>query len=448
MRASVLMFIVSLLSIVSSARAAAPTPDLETLWKVVQEQQETIASLNQKLDQTLALLNQTQTKLAGTEAAVAQNTQRIEATADAVDAQADTPRSSAVSWADRTQIGGYGELHYNKLDDDATAADGAEDDLSRTDFHRFVLFFNHDFNDWLRFGSELEIEHALVSSDADDPGEVELEQAWIELDLPRAQRLRAGVDILPIGLINPTHEPNTFYGVERNRVESEIIPTTWWEAGVGLSGSVVPGLGYDLVAHSGLVIPTAGGSAFRPRAGRRKVAEADDQDIAMTGRLRYAGIAGLELALSGQYQADYTGTDDTAQASAYLIETHLDYKHKSGLGLRALYARWHFGDDASAGLDPDLRDAENLSGWYIEPAYRFSLRGFIPGEAGIFSRYSQWDERDQLGIAFREFERFDVGLNYWPNPQVVFKVDAQWEDADAMVDRELDGFNLGLGYQF
>lgn len=209
---------------------AAPTPSLEELWRVVQQQQATIEQLNKKLDTTLAQLAQTETKLAGTETKlastetrVADHDKKIEATADAVEAKAgSSAASSSPSWADRTSVGGYGELHYNHLDND-----GVGGDLNRTDFHRFVLYLNHEFNSWLRFGSELEVEHVVVSSDEDDPGEVELEQAWLEMDLNDNTRLRTGLDILPVGIINQTHEPNTFYGVERNPVESEIIPATW-----------------------------------------------------------------------------------------------------------------------------------------------------------------------------------------------------------------------------
>lgn len=424
----------------------AATPDLEEVWRIVQQQQATIQALNDKLDRALGALDRSESKLATAQEQIAVHAERIEATVDILEGTQGGDVSVAASWAERTNLGGYGELHYNNLDDDATIADGGTDDLDRADFHRFVFFINHAFNDWLRLSSEIEFEHSVAGDGS--PGEVELEQVWIEADLNENHRVRAGLDILPVGLINVTHEPNTFYGVERNRIETEIIPATWWEAGVALKGVVVPGLSYDVVLHSGLVVPTTGGSAVRPRSGRLKVAEADNQDLAFTGRLRYTAIPGLELALSGQYQADYTGTADNLDGSAFLIETHLDYRHASGLALRALYARWELGDDENQGLDPGLRDADTLSDWYVEPAYRFSTAFLIPGEAGIFGRYSRWDQRDQLGMRFQEFARFDVGLNYWPHPDVVFKFDAQWEDADDPVDRLLSGFNLGMGYRF
>ena len=68
---------------------------------------------------------------------------QLEATADAVE---NTATGSAVS------IGGYGELHYNNLEDQK-----GNSDSDKIDFHRYVLFFNHEYNDRLRFVSELEL---------------------------------------------------------------------------------------------------------------------------------------------------------------------------------------------------------------------------------------------------------------------------------------------------
>ena len=434
---------------VAPAVSAQPQPDIDELWQIVQAQQRTIEALSRKLDQAIATIAGAEQKLTAAASQLEQNTEAIEATADAVEREGFGGGSVAASWAERTAIGGYGELHYNNLDDDAVIADGDADDRDRVDFHRFVLYFNHEFTDSVRLGSELELEHSLSSEDG--PGEVELEQAWLELDINAHHRIRVGLDILPIGIINVTHEPNTFYGVERNRVETEIIPATWWEAGLGFIGEIMPGLNYDLIVHSGLDIPTpaeSGASAFRPRSGRTKVAEADATDVAFTGRVRYTGYPGLELALSGQYQADYTGTDDGFDASAYLLETHIDYRHSSGLALRALYARWELGSDAAAGLLPRARNADILDGWYVEPAYRMAVAALIPGELGIFGRYAEWDERDNLGVSFQQFDEFVAGVNYWPTPKVVFKFDAQWQDAAGPVAVVWDSFNLGMGYQF
>src|SRR5678815_4001018 len=68
-----------------------------------------------------------------------------------------------------TSIFGYGEFNYNRFRD--------PDRTSKADLRRFVIGFGHRFNDALSFNSELELEHGVVS--ADDHGEVEIEQAYL-----------------------------------------------------------------------------------------------------------------------------------------------------------------------------------------------------------------------------------------------------------------------------
>ncbi|MCG8324491.1 MAG: OprO/OprP family phosphate-selective porin [Thiotrichales bacterium] len=413
----------------------AEAPSADEMWRIIQEQQKVIEELKAQLQKT--------------DQKVVETREEVEAAAEAIEVAQETGTGGA-SWADKTSLGGYGELHYNSLNDQNADDGTGDDDLDRVDFHRFVLFIGHEFNEDIRLFSEIEIEHSLIGDG--DPGAVELEQAWIEMDLNDSHRVRAGLDILPIGFLNQVHEPNTFYGVERNKIETEIIPTTWWEAGISLIGELAPGWNYDLVAHSGLAAPTTGSSAFRPRSGRLKVAEADDTDLAFTGRLRYTGIAGLEVGVSGQYQRDYTSAGDLFDIPATLFEGHVDYKHSSGLALRALYARWDIDDDSSPfpGAGVDAVNADELSGWYVEPSYRTASPFGIWGDVGVFVRYSQWDERNRIGGGhrFEEFTRWVTGINWWPHDNVVFKFDYQNEHADDPVDRLLDGVNLGVGFQF
>ncbi|MCW8955608.1 MAG: OprO/OprP family phosphate-selective porin, partial [Gammaproteobacteria bacterium] len=191
-----------------------------------------------------------------------------------------------------TTIGGYGELHYNNLDKNGT-------DFTELDFHRFVLEVGHDFNDRIRFFSEVELEHALVKDTADgsSPGEYELEQAYIELDLSDSSSLKTGIFLIPVGILNETHEPPTFYGVERNPIEKNIIPATWWEGGALYSAHMENGISYDLAIHSGLA--NIDGNI---RSGRQKVAESNADSLAYTARIKYTGIAGLELSATANVQ--------------------------------------------------------------------------------------------------------------------------------------------------
>ena len=51
-------------------------------------------------------------------------------------------------------IGGYGELHYN----DVFSDENGPNTPGTLDFHRFILFAGYNFNDWISFRSELELE--------------------------------------------------------------------------------------------------------------------------------------------------------------------------------------------------------------------------------------------------------------------------------------------------
>lgn len=315
-----------------------------------------------------------------------------------------------------TYVGGYGELHFNMVKD-------ADD---QADFHRFVLYIGHDFSKKLRFRSEFELEHALAGDGK--PGEIELEQAFLELDIAPNRFARAGLMLVPVGFLNLTHEPNTFYGVERNRVENRIIPTTWWEAGVALAGQNVNGFAWQLMLHSGLAVDPAAGSDGFIRSGRQKVAEATANDMAATVKVSYALSSGVSVAASVQYQSDMSQYADDGVDEALLLQSHADIQH-GAFGLRALVAAWSIeGDNAEA------NDRDRPFGFYLEPSWRFA------DSFGVFARYEHVEV--QTGA---EEEIATAGANYWLHPRAVLKIDAQSLEKGAS---KKESINLGMGYQF
>jgi hypothetical protein len=290
------------------------------------------------------------------------------------------------------------------------------------------MFTGHQFTDKIRFFSELELEHSIAGEGK--VGEMELEQAYIEWDATDALSAKAGLFLMPIGLLNETHEPNTFYGTERNNVEKNIIPATWWEAGAALNGEISPGLSYDVAAHSGLFIAEG---KHKPRDGRQKVGKAKADNIAFTGRLKYTAVPGLEVAASLQYQADVRQGEGAA-VDGTLFETHVAWQ-SDNFQLRALYAQWDFDDVLNATKD----GASEQTGFYIEPSYKLNEK------LGLFARYSQWDN-SAASATDSEISQLDLGVNYWLHPNVVFKLDYQNQDAPG--EAGYDGINMGVGYSF
>ena len=426
-----------LLPAATFAQDAAPTT-VADLWKIIQQQQAEIDALK---DSNV----ETQSELADTRQQVIQNEQAVDATGDAIE-NLSVVNSSLAEWADKTQIGGYGELHYNNQD-----AENSENDVDEIDFHRFVLFVNHQFNDRLRFFSEVELEHSISGDDED--GEFELEQAYIQYDLDDKHKLNGGLFLLPVGILNETHEPETFYGVERNSVEKFVVPTSWWETGAGVNGAYANGLSWDFAITSGLEMD----DDYSVRSGRQKGSKASANDPAYTARLKYTGLPGLELATSYQLQVDANQGEKSAKGAlpgddgyvadidqGQLIEAHAVYTN-GGFGLRALWAEWNFDGD-----DIEAANADEQSGWYVEPSYRFR-----PGnwDIGVFARYEDLDSyklKDgiyQLG----KFDEWTVGVNYWPVPNVVLKADYRERNYDKSVtsnEYDFTGIDLGLGYSF
>lgn len=409
----------TLMSAMTATQAAAPSN--EEIWQLLQEMKQELNSVKQQNEDLKAQNVELKQQVEATEAKAQEATEAAEAVAVASEEAIKT----AAAKDSKTSVGGYGELHYNNLENQ-----GAGDDKDEIDFHRFVLFFNHEFNDRLRLFTELELEHSLAGEGKE--GEVELEQAYIQYDINDKHRVNAGLFLLPIGLLNETHEPNTFYGVERNSVENKIIPTTWWEGGVMFSGELAQGFSYDVAATGGL--KATAGKDYAIRSGRQKVSEALADDFAYTARLKWTGIPGVELASSIQYQEDIAQSLDPDAGSAFLWEAHAAIQ-KGNFGLRALYATWDLEGDG-----PKSVGADEQTGWYIEPSYK------LLDNVGVFTRYSEWD--NQAGSSSdSEVEEWALGVNWWLDPQVVVKFDYQDQDAEDK-DDEFDGFNVGIGYQF
>ncbi len=332
----------------------------------------------------------------------------------------------------RTNIGGFGELHYNSSKDEV-------------DFHRFVLFFGHHFNDWISLSSELSLEHAVVGDDSH--GELELEQAYVNFALTDSWDLKTGVMRVPVGLLNEIHEPGTFYGVDRNRVETAIIPTGWWEAAVMTSHNFRNGLGIDAMLSSGLSVAntetennaiTNRQTAFTIRNGRQKVSEAPAKDGAFTARLRWSGVPGIYLSAVAQYQSDLLQNTRGASAPAWLTNVNADL-YKGPFALRALWARWDISDANAKAIGRNEQ-----WGFYVEPSYRHALDGRW-GDVGVFYRYTLLDQTAGDKNGSQEIHQ-QTGLNYWPIRNVVFKAD--YDTRTHSQSGEEDIFSLGMGYQF
>ncbi len=145
------------------------------------------------------------------------------------------------SFAQNIKLWGYGEVYYTDPVHDRNRA--------QADLARAVFGIGYSFDSRTEFNSEYEVEHAVSS--ASDPGEFEVEQFYVDHQIVDAVAVRAGLFLMPFGLLNEHHEPTNFYGVQRNFVETLIIPSTWREGGFNFHGNTQSGGWLECRAHDG-----------------------------------------------------------------------------------------------------------------------------------------------------------------------------------------------------
>jgi len=372
----------------------------------------------------------------------------------------------------KTTIGGYGSLHLSWSDrfrHDGT--DGAFSDSQKTwDLHRFVTFLGHEFNEWIRFFSELEVEHALVEG-GEESGEVELEQAYLDFRPIEAISARAGMLLIPVGIVNETHEPPTFNTVERGRYSSVIVPTTWYEAGVGIAGRPTSALQYRLYLVGGLE-----GEKFNRSKGARNARQegfkTNASNPSLTGRLQWNGIEGLTLGTSffagGTGFGDYRAGAGLIDVPAVLATFDIDFR-RSGLLFRAEAGRWWF-DAATAnrawhtGQDGSLDDggatASGMAGGYLELGYDVGrylhgewLDALIPFVRGSYVDLNAVPAPGQSWQGIYGWIDLTAGLHYKPVYNVSLKFD--WVGTHDLAyhtgragGRASSTFEFGIGYYF
>lgn len=355
-------------------------------------------------------------------------------------------------------IGGYGEAAFTSY-----VSDRSPGDSNIGDFERFVLYTGYKFNDWIVLNSELEIESSGTgTTESSDEGAVELEFAYLDFFLNPHANARTGLVLVPMGFLNEWHEPVFYYSVNRPEVERTIIPTTWRELGVGMFGEVVPGLDYRM-----FVVNSLNAKGIRPdgfRGARQAGNRALFEDIAFVARVDYQPIPSLLLA-SSVFTGD-TGQDQVVDdvsiptTSTTIWETHAQYR-AWGLQARWLFTMANLGDARSLTLalrqlgeiDQDATIAGRMIGTYVELGY--DLMPWLLPDSNMalapFARYSYLNTQNEtppgLGSNGNLDEQiWEVGLDYWPIQNVVFKMD--YRTFNVVSGTKPDEFNLGFGFVF
>ena len=348
-----------------------------------------------------------------------------------------------------TTLFGYGEVNYENYPRNKSQ--------TQADLARAVIGIGHRFDDKTRFVAEFEWEHAVTS--ADDQGESEVEQFYIERSFTPQLAGRAGLFLIPSGLLNTAHEPTQYFGVTRNFVETSIIPTTWREGGIALTGVTDFDLTWDVGVTTGFNLakwdPTSDEGKESPLGSiHQELQLAKAANLSAYGAVNWRGYPGLLLGASifsgkaGQKQPDFPSQN----AVVTLAEAHARWT-PGPFDFSALYARGHISDTAPYNQtivgNPTLVP-QDFYGWYAQAVWYAWQRADY--QLAPFFRYERFNTGWKYatlaeGLTPAPFPTESVttlGASFYVTPNIVFKVDYQWFRVDNLADR----FQLGLGLNF
>jgi cell division protein FtsB len=378
--------------------------------------------------------------------------------------------------AQNLRLWGYGEVYYinpTEVRRDTTM-----------DLARAVFGIGYRLDDRTEFNSEYEVEHAVASSE--DVGEFEVEQFWVDRRLNDYVSARAGLFLLPFGFINENHEPTAFYGVQRNFVETLIIPTTWREGGFNLHGTTPSGFAWNAGLTTGVnlsewnfapevppynnALQMINNGAGPLAASHQELALANARYLSQYLALGYYGIPGLTLgaAISTGDAVPVPpapGAPTPANPRVTLWEGHARWT-PGKWDLSALYAHGHISNlyDANA-ANPGSPNPipSNFYGYYAQAAYQlwehneyrfnpfaryeyYTLGSSWSGTSGpmIPSGNVPLDSGDYGPWPLDHDRVWTAGANFYIGPHLVLKADYQWFDVNSQFRR----FDLGLGVSF
>lgn len=334
--------------------------------------------------------------------------------------------------SNKLTIGGYGEIHSNH----------PENGNGKVDVHRLVTLFGYKFNDKVQFISEIEFEHVK---------EVYVEQAFMSYSITDNLNLRAGLMLIPMGIVNEYHEPTTFNGVERPGMDKSIVPSTWREIGFGINGRLDnASIKYQAYIFNGFSSNGLGGSNGL-RSGRQKGAEAMFNESNLSTRIDYYGIGNLKVGFSGYFGNTNVDVDsDAPKVGISMVGFDARYTNNR-FGARGQYITASISDTEDYNTYYESNLGSKLAGYYVEASYNL-LETSKTEKLDLFARYSNYDTHASVAGSLAANDAYDrnvltTGLTWHVADGAAFKMDYQILGNESSDDTS-SVLNFGVGVWF
>jgi len=245
--------------------------------------------------------------------------------------------------------------------------------------------------------------------------------------------------------------------VQRNGVETAIIPTTWREGAAALQARTDSGWRWDIGIGTGFDLARWDASGSEGRESplgsiHQELSLARAADLSGFVAFNYTGMPGLRVGgglFAGGVSQSQPGL---GSASLALWEAHATWS-AGGWDLAGLYASGHLSGTRALNASlqgPATPVPEEFRGGYLQAAWRAApLAG---GQLVPFLRH----ERYNTGVRYAGLAPLATpaalpwtvgwigGLHYQAAPGLVFKADYASYTSGETPDR----FDLGLGYEF
>ncbi len=366
-----------------------------------------------------------------------------------------TQNANATGAINKLTVGAYAQIDYNQKIDSDTEQNGV------LDVHRLVMTMGYRFSDRTRFVSEIEFEHV---------NEVFIEQAFVSHKINDYMNIKAGLLLIPMGIINEYHEPPIYNGVERPNVDKNIVPTTWREIGIGINGRIdESAIRYQLYIVNGFNGYSGDTGKFRGkdglRKGRQKGAKSFMSSPNLSMKVDYYGLSGLKLGLAGYFgksqsalfnNLDKNDTNGLAAADSSVVGVSmigLDARYNTGgLSIKGQLITAKISNTTAYNTKTGKDLGSSLLGYYAELGYNVLHNNTNTSSELIpFVRYENYNTHNKVeGITENKtYAKSEViiGFGWKPTKMTVFKADYQIIKSKA--DSKSTGqLNLGVGIMF
>ena len=355
----------------------------------------------------------------------------------------------------RLSLSGHGQLGLG-------ATLGADDERapSRGEVGRLVQYVGRRFDNTVIVNTAVAIEpRGAVDTPDNRGGAVSAEFLYLDFPLLDEINVRAGLVLMPLGLVNERHAPTSYHTSMRPLTERTIIPSVWRQVGIGLYGSLPAGFHYRTYMTGGL--DAAGFDRTGVAGGRQQGGPFTWEDRGLALRLDWHHWPAVELGASY-----YIGGADqdprrsqAARVRHSIASGHAIFRYAHA-ELRFLYAEGQLRGDPRR-YQPSVPDdavewwPKTQRGFYLEAAWDllplFAHRPKMQlAPVARFERVNLHTElmRHRRPDSALDTETLTVGVDFRPHRQVVIKAEFSARASAAPDDPTRREARLGAGFTY